>query len=118
MGIVVKGQGREPDLVADGVYKARLTGIWEFQNTHGDRLGFEFTLEGGETVMQSTAPKLTLKSKLAELLRGLMGRELEPGELSGGFDLENLVGTDCQVLVQQGRGKGGNVYSNVEQVFR
>lgn len=122
MAILVKpSDTQEPDQVGDGVYPAKLTNIKQFENSYGPRLGFEFTLRGdadGKMVMQSTRPNLTAKSKLADILRGLLGRELNDFELSQGFDIEDLVGTDCQVLVRVGRGKNGSTYSNVEQVFK
>ena len=121
MAIVLQAESQEPDLVPDGVYPAKLTCVKEFQNSYGPRLGFEFTLGGrgeGKTVMRSTAPKLTPKSKLAELLRGLMGRDIDQMDLSCGFDLEELVGIKCQVLIRQSQGKNGKLYSNVEGVFR
>ena len=121
MAIVLQAESQEPDLVPDGVYPAKLTSVKEFHNSYGPRLGFEFTLGGnggGKTVMRSTAPKLTPKSKLADLLRGLMGRDIDQMDLACGFDVEELVGTDCQVLIRQSQGKNGKLYSNVEGVFR
>lgn len=121
MGIVVKGESQEPSQVKDGIYPATLTAVKQFQNSYGPRLGFEFTLGGdaqGQTVMRSTTPKLTAKSKLAELLRGLVGRDIDSRDMECGFDLETLVGTDCQVMVRQNQSKNGKLYSNVEGVFR
>lgn len=124
MSIVVKAKGQEsqePELVEDGLYPAKLTDIKQFENAYGPRLGFEFTLGGngeGKTVMRSTTPNLTEKSKLADLIRGLTDTELGPTDMFGGFDLETLIGKDCQVLVRQSRSKNGKTYSNVEQVFR
>ena len=121
MAIVIQADSQEPELVPDGVYPAQLTAVKEFENSYGPRLGFEFTLSGageGKTVMRSTAPKLTPKSKLAELLRGLMGREVDDMDIACGFDVESLVGTDCQVIIRQSRGKSGKLYSNVEGVFQ
>ena len=121
MAIVVRGESQKPDVVADGIYPATLTAVKEFENSYGPRLGFEFTLGGeaqGHTVMRSTTPKLTTKSKLAELLKGLSGRDIDRMDMECGFDLETLVGTDCQVIVRQSQGKNGKLYSNVEGVFR
>ena len=121
MSIMIKAESQISDLVEDGVYPATLTAIRQFSNAYGPRLGFEFALGGngaGNTVTSSTTPNLTEKSKLAELIRGLSEKELRPTELSEGFDLETLIGSNCQVLVLQNTSKNGNVYSNVEQVFR
>lgn len=113
---------RKVSVVPNGTYDAKLTGIKQFQNTYGDRVGFEFTLEGegveGMTVMRSTSPNLSPQSKLAELLRGLLGRDMTEFEYSNGMEIEDIVGTECKVLVLQSRGKGGATYSNVEQVFK
>jgi hypothetical protein len=123
MAIVVKPKAPTPaTVVKDGTYKARLTTIRQFTNTYGERLGFEFTIEdgnhAGQTVMRSTAPQLTRQSKLADVIRGVIGRELTEHELVAGFDLEELVDKSCNILVLQSRSKSGAVYSNVERVFQ
>ncbi len=109
-------------LVPNGTYKAKLTDIKQFENTYGSRLGFEFTINGGNcdgfSVMRSTSPKLSRQGKLIELLKGLLGRGLEEYELTGGMDIEDLKGTECNILVIQSKGKNGSMYSNVEQVFK
>ena len=49
MALVVKQKAAEPlAAVKDGTYRARLTKIKQFTNTYGERLGFEFTIEGGD----------------------------------------------------------------------
>ena len=105
----------------DGSYRATLSNIKNFSNTYGQRIGFEFTVKGGqfdgEKVMRSTAPQLTRQSKLAEVIQGMLGRELTDKELRDGFDLEDLLNRECSILVLQSRSKTGAVYSNVERVF-
>lgn len=122
MAIVLKPKAPTASVVVkDGTYQAELTGIRQFANAYGERIGFEFTIEGGQfdgvKVMRSTAPQLTQQSKLAEVLTGLMGRELTHAELAGGIDIEELIGSKCQILVLQSKSKTGAVYSNVERVF-
>lgn len=123
MAIVVKAKAPTAAAVLkDGTYKARLTSIRQFSNAYGERMGFEFTIEegnhAGQTVMRSTAPQLTRQSKLADVIRGMIGRELTEHELVAGFDVEQLVDKTCNILVLQSRGKSGVVYSNVERVFQ
>lgn len=121
MSIVVRAESQEPNLIADGIYPATLTNIKQFNNAYGPRLGFEFTLNGsggGAIVMRSTTPNLTEKSKLTEMISGLMGRELNPADMACGIDVEALIGADCKVLVKQSRSKTGKIYSNVEQVLK
>ena len=107
--------------IKDGTYRATVSNLKQFANTYGERIGFEFTIQGGqfagEKVMRSTAPQLTKQSKLAEVIEGIMGRELNAKELQGGFDLEDLIDKECSILVLQSKSKTGVVYSNVDRVF-
>jgi hypothetical protein len=109
-------------VVRDGTYRAALTDIKKFTNSYGDRIGFEFTIQGGQfdgsKVMRSTAPQLTRQSKLAEVIKGIAGRPLTEKELAKGINLDQFIGTDCSILVLQSRSKAGAVYSNVEKVFQ
>jgi len=108
-------------LIKDGSYKAALTNIKQFTNTYGQRIGFEFTVLGGDAngnkVMRSTAPQLTKESKLAQVIEGVLGRDMTEKELRDGFDLDALLGKQCSILVLQAKSKTGAVYSNVERVF-
>ena len=107
--------------IKDGTYRATVSNLKQFANTYGERIGFEFTISGGqfdgEKVMRSTAPQLTKQSKLAEVIEGILGRDLTDKELQGGFDLEDLINKECSILVLQSKSKTGAVYSNVERVF-
>jgi len=109
-------------VVPDGTYQATLSKVSQFENAYGQRIGFEFTLSGkgvdGMKVMRSTSPVLSAKGKLAEVLTGLMGRELTQKDLSSGVDVEKLIGSECKVLVLQSKGKNGATYSNVERIFQ
>ena len=108
--------------IKDGTYLATVSNLKQFSNTYGERIGFEFTISGsqfdGEKVMRSTAPQLTKQSKLAEVIEGILGRDLTDQELQGGFDLEDLIDKECSILVLQSKSKTGAVYSNVERVFK
>lgn len=122
MTFMVKNQQARPvATVKDGTYKATVSAIRQFSNTYGLRIGFEFTVQGsqfdGTTVMRSTAPQLTKQSKLAQVIEGVLGRELSTKEISDGFDIEGLLGKECNILVLQSKSKSGSVYSNVERVF-
>ena len=108
-------------VIKDGTYRATVSNLKQFANTYGERVGFEFTIQGGqfdgERVMRSTAPQLSKQSKLAEVIEGILGRELTDKELQGGFDLDELIDKECSILVLQSKSKTGAVYSNVERVF-
>jgi len=122
MTLVVKQKdAASVTLIKDGSYKAALTNIKQFTNTYGQRIGFEFTVLGGDAdgnkVMRSTAPQLTKESKLAQVIEGVLGRDMTDKELRDGFDLDALLGKQCSILVLQAKSKTGAVYSNVERVF-
>ena len=108
-------------LIKDGTYRATVSNLKQFANTYGERIGFEFTIQGGqfdgERVMRSTAPQLSKQSKLAEVIEGILGRDLTDKELQGGFDLDELIDKECNILVLQSKSKAGVTYSNVERVF-
>ena len=108
-------------VIKDGTYRATVSNLKQFANTYGERIGFEFTIQGGqfdgERVMRSTAPQLSKQSKLAEVIEGILGRELTDKELQGGFDLDDLIDKECNILVLQSKSKAGVTYSNVERVF-
>jgi len=120
--LLVKPKQSEPvAAIKDGTYRAKVSNIKAFTNNYGQRIGFEFTVMGGEhdghKVLRSTAPQLTRQSKLAEVIEGITGRSLDTKELTEGFDLSSLLGQECNILVLQQRSRTGAVYSNVEKVF-
>ena len=119
--LVKQQQAKAVATVKDGTYRAVVTSIRQFANTYGERIGFEFTVKGGQfdglTVMRSTAPQLTKQSKLAQVIEGVLGRELDAKEIGAGFDLEQLIDRECNILVLQSKSKTGAIYSNVERVF-
>jgi hypothetical protein len=122
MALIARPKPKSAEIVPDGTYQATLSRVFTFENTYGERIGFEFTLRGpnveGATVTKSSSPNLSPKSKLADMARGVLGRELTRDEFSRGMDLERLIGADCAVLVLQTTGRQGQVFSNVERVYQ
>lgn len=102
-------------LVPAGLHEARLVDVRRFGNAHGPRIGFEFELACGERLMASAAPSTNSRSKLAELVRGLLGREPSNTELG---DPARVAGWQCKVLVRTESNKAGRQYSHVVTVFR
>lgn len=117
MVVMLKAKAPTAVKVPDGIYKAKLSKVNQFSNVYGERIGFEFTLESGEKVMRSTSPVLSDKGQLANVLRGLLGRDLTREEMEQGVDAEELVGTYCMVVVRQSTSKAGQVFSNIEAVL-
>lgn len=107
-------------LIPNGTYEATLTNIKPFTNAYCDRVAFEFTLKGeheGALVLASAKRRLTAKSKLAELLQGILNRPLTNQELKNGLDTDSLIGAECHVQVIVEKNKSGHQYSAVDKVF-
>ena len=121
MAMMLKPKSSDAAMVPDGTYRATLSKVTEFENAYGPRIGFEFTLLGaaveGQMLMRSTSPNLSPAGKLADVLRGMLARDLTPDEMARGIDVEALVGRECSVLVLSAKAKNGNTYSSVERVF-
>jgi hypothetical protein len=110
-----------PLLIRNGTYRTTVSNIKTFANDYGERIGFEFTITGsqfdGEKITRSTASQINKKSKLTEVIQGILGRELTGKELQDGFALKDLINKECNILVLQAKSQTGVVYPNVERVF-
>ena len=108
-------------LVPDGAYPARLVDVFAFSNTHGDRLGFSYRIEGGPqdgaVLMQSAARSASPHGRLAEILRELLGREPTNAELVGGIERDRL-GLACRIVIREDRNRAGSRFSTVESAKR
>ena len=107
MAVIAKPKApKQAVAIPDGTYRAQLVEVKEFTNAFGDRLGFVFEIieghQAGLQIMRSTSPVLSGKGHLAQIITGL----------------ERLVGTECNILAMQSKGKSGMIYSNIERVFR
>lgn len=107
---------QDKPLIDEGMYQAVLTDVFRFNNSFGQRIGFEFTLRGygvdGRKVVRTTSTKLARKSRLSETLSALT-RESEPIPQY----LESLIGTRCVVLIIQQQNRQGKVFNSVERIF-
>jgi hypothetical protein len=75
---------------------------------YDDRMPIRQFTEAGNT--------LTRKSKLRKFVEGILGRKLTNEEVQG-FDLETLIGHECQIVVKHEEGVDGNMYSRIETVI-
>lgn len=89
----------------------------------GERVLFTFLLDGkayddGKAIRVFTEASntLTRKSKPRKIVEGILGRKLTKEETQG-FDLETLVGLECQIVIKHEEGIDGNTYSRVETVI-
>jgi hypothetical protein len=108
-------------LVPDGEYYARLVDTFAFSNAHGDRRGFSYRIEGGPydglVLMQSAARSASPYSRLATILRELLGREPTEDELATGLG-RDCLGLSCRIVAREDRNRAGTPFSTVESVAR
>ena len=98
------------EAIADGPHRAELVRVYPFSNAYGDRIGFEFRLMDGNTVLHSAAPSRSPHGKLAESLHGLLGRDPTEDELVAP---ECLVGRSCTVVIRTVSNRSGKRYPSV-----
>jgi len=107
--------------VANGEHSARLVDVFPFANAHGERLGFSYEIQAGPdagaVLIQSAARSASPTSKVATILRDLLGREPTPDELGAAIGPE-LVGLSCRITAREERNRAGRTYSAVVNVVR
>lgn len=96
-----------PEQIPVGIYDARFVSWEEKEGNKGNYVRLEFAITKGEytdTLRSLLAgSKLTkgktqeTTSKLFRTITGLLGREPKPNE---NISLDDLVGTDCKILVE------------------
>jgi hypothetical protein len=57
------------------------------------------------------------RAALRQDLERWRGKKFTDAELDGGFDLERLLGVNCQLLISHDLGDNGTTYANVESVL-
>jgi hypothetical protein len=121
--IVNKKESKDFELPADGLYQAVLADVvdlGEQPTNFGDKHRARFVYILSETdsegrpfrLFQQLNVSLHEKSGMAKVVRRLLGKD--PGE---SFDLDLLIGKQCQLDVVQNEGKEGKVYANIMTVL-
>lgn len=93
------------------VKKTRI--LWQIDKSMVDENGNET----GRPFIVSNSYTMSLheRSNLRKDLEKWRGKKFTPEELKG-FDLEALIGVNCQLLVTHNEGKDGNMYANVDAI--
>lgn len=111
-GIYIVKEPEAPEPIPVGMYPAKFVS-WEEKTDgqHGPYVRLEFEITDGDYV--KTKRSLIASSKLSKgktqkttsnlfkAISGLLGREPQPNEK---VSLKELVGTECQILVEDGVG--------------
>jgi len=74
------------------------------------------TISGPMTVGLTASPSLSKKATLRALLESWRGREFTKEELEG-FDLFNILGAACQVVIIHNKAENGNTYANIKSII-
>lgn len=126
MSLKIKVKEAEaPEPIPVGVYKAKLAGVEkEEEGIYGDYVRLKFEIAEGDYKgterTQICSLKLTkgknreTNSKLFNTLTGLLGKEPEK---DAEIDLENLIGTECQIFVEDKEEKAGVVWQDITRVI-
>jgi len=113
--VLIAQEAAIPEPIDVGIYKAKLVSWEERENPqYGDYIRMEFEITTGEykgTLRSLVASKKLTKgktiettSKLWKVVTGLRGLEPEKGEQ---VVLDDLVGTECQILIEDKVGSEG-----------
>lgn len=105
-----------PNVISPGTYAAMLSDVSSYENQHGKRYAFTFTLldhnHRGQTITRTTAESLGQKSRLTETITSLnQGDELPPARFN------ELIGTRCVLLVAQMQNRQGETFNVVDRIF-
>ena len=118
---LVQSQRSAPDLVPSGSYRAQLSQVRQFRNTHGERLSFEFILKSGAAigskVTHSNSIRFSESGKLAQTLQGILGNKFTKNDLLKSISFDTLIGKECMVMVSIAHNQSGLIFSKVESVF-
>ena len=123
-------EGKEWPIAPEGLYQAVCVDVWEIwvekrpEHFGGGlvdktRLVWQLDKEDEEgrrfEVMSTYTASLHEKAKLRGHLESWRGRRFTDDELKG-FELENIVGVNCQIQVVHTLSTSGKTYANVQAI--
>ncbi len=120
--IVTEGSG-ESNPIPEGLYSATVKNIEEKTGKNGDYLKISFEIREGtyKGVIRNTLASQRLSklqdgknSKLFDIVKAVM--KVEP-EMGLEFDLTDLIGRNCQILVVNGKITNGTQYQEISKVL-
>lgn len=93
---------KRDEVLEEGTYEATITGLEEHTTDFGDRLMWKIMTTEGVEVVAWTSFSQSPKGNLVKYATAVLG------DVSSGFDTDDLVGKPCRVLVDVGQDKDGN----------
>ncbi len=123
MPIIVKG--KEFENCPPGLHRATVREIIPFEHeSWGERVKITFETDkiGKEgqplCVFHEASLNLSPKAKLSGIVESIIGKPITPDERKNGFDLEALVGLNCQINVKHKFSQTGNEYAYVDAILQ
>lgn len=113
-------EGLHPAVCVDVVDKGMVTG--QFGTQHKIQLRWQLEERDSESgkrfmVVSTYTASLNEKATLRKVLESWRGRKFTADELEK-FDLETLVGANCQIQIAHNIKDGGRTYANVQAIVR
>jgi hypothetical protein len=99
------------DIETEWGTKPKVLIIWQIEE-HDKETGTPFT------VSQRYTLSLHEKSNLRKMLESWRGKKFEAKDLEEDYDLEKLIGINCQVQVVNNISSKGGVFANVQAVVK
>lgn len=131
MAIIVKDNKKDYTPAPEGLHQAVCIDVVELGLVTSSYQGKSYTARKSEIrwVIEAVDPKtgkqhmllrrftesLSKKSALRPFLESWRGKKFTDEELKG-FDIEKLIGANCQLQVIHNPGNDGEVYSNIQAV--
>jgi len=138
MAIIAKANNKEYPICPEGAWQAVCVdvidmGVVKSNNpSWPDRqkvqirwqvgLTYDYKDENGDThtrrhmIIQSYTLSLNEKASLRHDLEAWRGKKFSPEELKG-FDLEKLIGANCQLGIIHNEGTDGKIYANISAIM-
>lgn len=112
--VTVAGIGRQETPWGD---KEKLILTWELPTVRREWEKDGEKHEGPAHLSNTYTASISPNAKLRSILESWRGKPFSPEELQG-FDLVNILGAPCQVLIKHNTAKDGRVFANVVDVLK
>jgi hypothetical protein len=117
--------GKDFEPVSEGVHAAVLADVVDkgvVQTSFGPKHKVQFTFltdeadEGGRTkyVFSSYTASLHEKAGLRKAVKAIRGKDIDGAE----FDVESLIGSQVQLVIQHNEGNDGKIYANIVSIMK
>lgn len=101
---------KKEEVLEEGVYEATITGLEEHETDFGTRLMWRLMTKENVEVVAWTSFSDSPKGNLVKYATAVLG------DVSGGFDTDDLIGKPCRAAVDVGQDKDGEDKNKVTAI--